>query len=64
MEKPKHGGATIFVNLDKEKYWLVWTDKKYKVWNFEHNSLSNVPNRDYDIIRKVLSQNGYKYYAD
>ena len=51
----------IFVNLNKEKYWLVWTDKNNKIWNFEHNSLSNVPNRDYDKIIKILNQAGYEY---
>ncbi len=54
----------IFVNLDKEKYWLVWTDEKYKTWNFEHNSTSRVPNRDYVLIKNALNDAGYKYYAD
>lgn len=54
----------IFVNLDREKYWLVWTDEADKTFNFEHNSTSNVPNRDYNKIIRVLEAAGYRYYAN
>lgn len=53
----------IFVNLDKEKYWLVWTDDHSRIWNFEHNSTSTVPDRDYEKIIQVLKNNSYRYYA-
>lgn len=57
----------IFVNLDKERYWLVFTygqPEREKIWNFEHNSLNTVPDYDYKKIKEVLAQAGYKYYAD
>lgn len=54
----------IFTNLDKERYWLVWTDEKYKTWNFEHNSTSQVPDSDYNKIKQVLADNGYHYYLE
>lgn len=54
----------IFVNLDRERYWLEWTNGRPVYWNFESNSTSNIPNYDYDKIKKVLKDAGYKYYAD
>jgi len=54
----------IFVHLDKEQYWLVWTDKPRKTWNFEHNQYSNVPNYAYNKIKQVLRKAGYDYYAE
>lgn len=54
----------VYNNLNKEKYWLTWTNGKEAYWNFEHNSLESIPNRDYNYIKKVLKSNGYKYYAD
>lgn len=54
----------VYNNLNKEKYWLAWTNGKEAYWNFEHNSLESIPNRDYYYIKKVLKSNGYKYYAD
>ena len=54
----------VYNNLNKEKYWLAWTNGKEAYWNFEHNSLESIPNRDYNYIKKVLKNNGYKYYAD
>lgn len=59
----------IFVNLDKERYWLEWTDvdnvpNGSTTWHFEYNSTSDVPNRDYEKIKKVMRQNGYQYCFD
>lgn len=54
----------IFVNLDKELYWLEYVNGKESYWCFEHNSTSTVPNYDYDKIKQVMKANGYKYYAD
>ena len=54
----------IFTNLDKENYWLVWTDEKSKTWNFEHNSNGRVSDRDYAKIKEVLKASGYRYYGE
>ncbi len=56
----------IFTALDKEQYWLVWTngDQSTGVWNFEHNNLRSVPDYAYNKIIKVMEKAGYRYYAN
>lgn len=51
----------IFVNLDKENYWLVSTFPETNIYNFECNSNNSVPDYDFDKIRQVMSENGYQY---
>lgn len=52
----------VFVNLDKERYWLVQTIPNSNIYNFEHNSTSDVPDYDYEVIKKAMGQEGFSYY--
>lgn len=59
----------IFVNLDKERYWLEWTDGENvpygsTTWHFEYNTTSDVPDSDYKKIKQVMRSNGYQYAFD
>lgn len=52
----------VFVNLDKERYWLVSTIDNSNIYNFEHNNTSDVPDYDYDVIKQAMKEEGFSYY--
>ena len=51
----------IYNSLNREDYWLVWTDREDDVWNFEYNSYSNIPDAQYRNIIKIMNKAGYRY---
>lgn len=55
----------VYDNLNKENYWLVWTDEgKDLVWNYENNIGNGIPDKEYGYIKRVLSKAGYLYVYD
>jgi hypothetical protein len=64
--KDKKGYKTIYNNLNKENYWLIWLDDKNNtnVYGFEHNSYLDVPEKDYHKIKELLTLNGLVYVYD
>lgn len=64
ITKDKKGYKTIFDNLNKENYWIVMTDENSNVWNFEHNTYSSIPDRDYKKIVELLEEKGFVYCYD
>ena len=56
---------SVYDNLNKENYWLVWTDEgKNLVWNYENNIGNGIPDKEYEYINRILSNAGYLYVFD